>query len=128
MFHRVLFSVCVLVILTVTPYGPCEAAASQDTAKPGAAPGSVDGSQVIISLGEAKLTLEQINWIQPDASDAHVVWLAEKWLENQLLYGEAERRGMTKQPRARFIAARMRRNAMGQAQKKEAQARKPIAH
>jgi hypothetical protein len=115
MLYRIIFGVglCLLILLGSASYSDAEtitntakvtevaAATGTSTAKNNKAGG--EGSEVLISLGEAKLTMEHINWIKPGASNSQIAWLAERWLENELLYAEAERRGITKQRKARFL-------------------------
>lgn len=67
-----------------------------------------DASEVIISLGEKKLTMQQVKWIQPNIKDEEIAGIANGWLDNELLYAEAERRGITREPKAKFIAELMR--------------------
>ena len=68
-----------------------------------------DASEVIISLGDRKLTMQQVKWMRPDADNNVIAWLANWWLEKELLYAEAERRGITEEPKAKFFAELMRR-------------------
>jgi parvulin-like peptidyl-prolyl isomerase len=69
-----------------------------------------DALEVIISLGEEKLTMQQIKWVHPRAADSQIANLAKWWLENELLYAEAEKRGIADEPRAKFLAELMRKN------------------
>ncbi|MHC4639568.1 MAG: peptidyl-prolyl cis-trans isomerase, partial [Planctomycetota bacterium] len=69
-----------------------------------------DASEVIISLGEEKLTMQQIKWVHPSPTDSQIASLAKWWLENELLYIEAEKRGIADEPRAKFLAELMRKN------------------
>jgi peptidyl-prolyl cis-trans isomerase C len=73
-----------------------------------------NASQVLISLGDEKLTMQQIGWRVPNPQDAQIARLAKSWLETELMYAEAERRGITKQPRAEFFADIMRKTAFSQ--------------
>lgn len=70
-----------------------------------------DASKVIISLGDKKLTVQQVKWIQPNIKDEEIAGIADWWLDNELLYAEAERRGITKEPKAKFMAELMRKKA-----------------
>lgn len=69
-----------------------------------------DALEVIISLGDNKLTMQQIKWIHPRATDSQIANLTKWWLENELLYVEAEKRGIVDEPRAKFLAELMRKN------------------
>jgi parvulin-like peptidyl-prolyl isomerase len=61
-------------------------------------------SDVVVSLGDKKLTMEQIRWKEPNPRDFQLVSLATSWLETELLYAEAERRGLTDDPKSLFLA------------------------
>ena len=67
----------------------------------------VSGSEVIISLGDKKLTMQQVEWMQPGADKNTIAKVADWWLGNELLYAEAESRGITGQPKAKFLAELM---------------------
>ncbi len=66
-----------------------------------------DASEVVISFGSHKLTMREIKLIHPQAEDSQIVRLANSWLETYLFYAEAERRGITSDPKLRFIADMM---------------------
>ena len=65
-------------------------------------------SEVIISFGNEKLTRQQAEWMQPGADDQKLAELAGWWLDNELLYAEAQRRKMTGDPKTQFLAELMR--------------------
>lgn len=94
---------------TTTPKGPAEVS-EVETAEPESkeVPDIIGTPEVIISLGDKKLTMQQAKWMQPEADNKAVAKLANWWLENELLYAEAERRGITKEPKTQFIAEMMR--------------------
>ncbi|MHC4477652.1 MAG: peptidyl-prolyl cis-trans isomerase [Planctomycetota bacterium] len=73
-----------------------------------------EAHEVIVSLGDNKLTMEHIEWKTPDPPDYHVARLANSWVETQLLFAEAEKRGLSNDPRARFLADMMHKNAIVQ--------------
>jgi hypothetical protein len=73
-----------------------------------------NASEVVISLGDEKLTMQQVGWRVPNPQDAQIARLAKSWLETELMYAEAERRGITKEPRAAFFADIMRKTAFFQ--------------
>jgi len=89
---------------------PADAGASETTKVESKEP-DVEPSEVLISLGDKKLTMRQLQWMQPNLTDRHISRLTKWWLENELLYAEAQRRGITKDPRARFITEQRRRYA-----------------
>lgn len=72
-----------------------------------------NAAEVIIGLGDSKLTMQQVNWMQPNADGPQIARITKWWLENQLLYAEAEKRGLTNEPKAKFFAEMMRMNAFG---------------
>jgi hypothetical protein len=71
-----------------------------------------DAFEVIISLGDNKLTMEQIKWVHPSATDYQIASFVTWWLNNELLYAEAEKRGIADEPRAKFLAELMRKNVL----------------
>lgn len=92
---------------TTTSKGPAEVS-RVETAEPESKETVSDASKVIISLGDKKLTMQQVKWMQPEADDKQIAKIANWWLENELLYAEAERRGITKEPKTQFITEMMR--------------------
>ncbi|MHC4737362.1 MAG: peptidylprolyl isomerase [Planctomycetota bacterium] len=62
-------------------------------------------SDVIIALGDKKLTRQQVSWLSPNASgQAQIAKVANWWLETELLYAEAQKRNITDLPRPVFLA------------------------
>ncbi|HUT29902.1 MAG TPA: peptidyl-prolyl cis-trans isomerase [Sedimentisphaerales bacterium] len=116
---------CVL-LLVGTRTGAVESAGSKGTADANKAKAAETGlaekksaadsnaSEVLISLGDEKLTMEQVGWRLPNPDDVQMARLANSWLETELMYAEAERRGITKEPRAAFFADIMRKTAFSQ--------------
>jgi len=74
----------------------------------------IDDSEVLISLGDKKLTMGQIKWRYPDPQPPQIVTLANWWIKNELLYAEAVKRGILNEPRARFFAETGRRGGFAQ--------------
>ena len=66
-----------------------------------------DASEVVISFGSHKLTMREIKLIHPQAEDSQIVRLANSWLDTHLFYAEAERRGLSSDPKLQFIADMM---------------------
>jgi len=65
-------------------------------------------SEVIISFGNEKLTRQQAEWMQPGADDRRLAELAGWWLDNELLYAQAQKRKITDDPKTQFLAELMR--------------------
>jgi len=78
-----------------------------------------DPSEVLVSLGDKKLTMQQIMWRMPNPDARMIVSLAKSWTETQLLYAEAEKRGITSLPKVQFIAELNRKYAFAAELKKE---------
>lgn len=105
MLCRIIFSLglCAL-LLTIASCDALEGVTSEVQVQPATDVPVTEGSQVLVSLGEKKLTTERMDWIQPGADSQKIASIAKWWLENELLYEEAERRGITSEPKARFVA------------------------
>jgi len=71
-------------------------------------------SEVIISFGDKKLTMEQVKWMQPNIDDRNLPRLTNWWFENELLYAEAQRRGVTNERKVNFLADIMSKKQFGQ--------------
>jgi peptidylprolyl isomerase/peptidyl-prolyl cis-trans isomerase C len=122
MFGKVIFRIGLGVfLLAFVACSASKTAASKDTEKVNqakVAPASAgesgkvesDASEVIVGVGDEKLTMQHIEWMEPNATSKRMAQLAKWWIENELLYAEAEKRGVTKQPRVQFLAEIMRRN------------------
>ena len=78
-----------------------------------------DPSAVLVSLGDKKLTMQEVLWRSPKPDARIIVSLAKSWTETQLLYAEAEKRGITSLPKAQFIAELNRKYAFAAEVKKE---------
>ncbi len=63
-----------------------------------------DTSEVLVSLGDKKLTTQQVEWIMQNPDKKRMASFAKWWVENELLNEEAERQGLTKQPKLAFLA------------------------
>lgn len=106
---------CVL-LLTIASCSTPETITSEGTAatKSKDLGDSTGPSEVIISLGGKKLTMQQVKWMQPGADKNVIGKIADWWLENELLYAEAKRRGITRDPKAKFLAGLMRKKGFVQ--------------
>ncbi len=62
------------------------------------------GSEMIIRLGDKEFTKQHANWMRPDSDDFKMAELANWWYETELLYAEAERRGLTKEGKMMFVS------------------------
>ena len=117
MFCKTAFRVglCML-LLTIASCSAPEAVTPRTTPEttPETTVNDVSGSEVIISLGDKKLTMQQIEWMQPGADKNTIARIADWWLGNELLYAEAERRGITREPKAKFLAELMRKKSFVQ--------------
>ncbi len=122
MFYKTIFriSLCVLLLTIASCLEPETTAPKSaagvgevETALAGPVPEGeevVGDAEVIVSLGDKKLTRQRAEWMQPGAGkdDNMMTRLADWWVENELLYEEAERRGITREPKAKFIAELMK--------------------
>jgi len=77
--------------------------------------------EIVISYGEEKLTLRQIEYRKPNADARTIKKMADSWLRIQLLFEEAKRRGITEDPLAKSDAKVMARQVYVQALVKAAQ-------
>ncbi|MFC1739026.1 peptidyl-prolyl cis-trans isomerase [Planctomycetota bacterium] len=87
---------------TITSEAQAETEAEFDTEAQAEPAGKT--SEVLISLGDKKLTMEQVKWAVPAAGNEKTVKFADWWVENELLNEEAERRGLTNQPKVIFLS------------------------
>jgi hypothetical protein len=78
-------------------------------------------SEVIVRLGNDKLTMKEIRWRFPEPDNPQIAALANMWLETELLYREADKRGVTNDPRAKFFADIMRKTAFAEELRREVQ-------
>jgi hypothetical protein len=72
-----------------------------------------NAAEVIISLGDKKLTMQHLRWLHPNAGGIQIAKFTKWWLESELLYAEAEKRGITNEPKAKFFSEMMRRSVFG---------------
>jgi len=143
MFYKIIFvaGLCVSLLTTTGCQGPgtvsspeATKAKAVETTEPGTVetkpagtvePGGGEieykASDGIISLGDKKLTMQQIQWRQPNPDDRQIAVLANAWLKTELMCAEAERRGITELPRAQFFAALMRKRAFEEELRRQVQ-------
>jgi hypothetical protein len=95
-------------------------AVQQPTAgRPGPSSVKEPNETVVVSLGDKKLTLGQIRWAEPKAEGQGIVEFVKNWVEGELQYEEAQRRGITKDPNAVFYADIMAKEAYVMALRKQ---------
>ena len=63
-----------------------------------------DGNHVVMTLDGKKLTIRQIRFLSPQLNYSRVEDIASYWLDTQLLYEEAVKRGVDKDEKAKFLA------------------------
>ena len=63
-----------------------------------------DGNQVVMVLDGRKLMIGQIKFLSPQLDYSRVEDIANYWLDTQLLYEEAVKRGVDKDEKAKFLA------------------------
>jgi hypothetical protein len=72
----------------------------------------IDLDEVVVSLGDKQLTLQHILWVEPrikpQAVDRHLLRIANWWIDTELLYAEAVKRGLEPGPSVRFLTDMMR--------------------
>lgn len=121
MCYKIIFraGLCVL-FLTITCYSASETITLKDVAEvnevktaPTASTDSNSLQEVIVSLGDKKLTMQHLRWLHPNAEGIQIATFARWWLESELLYAEAEKRGITNEPKAKFFSELMRRSVFG---------------
>lgn len=117
MLYKIIFRTGLCLVLLV--FASCSV--SETAASKGASEASGEGSEVIIRLGDKKLTMEQAQWMRPGMDSRKVAEFADWWLENELLYEEAKRRGVTELPKAKFVSEVMRKRAFAQVLRSEVQ-------
>ena len=93
---------------TIKTETPKTQAGQMQTKEPQAKEAVSSQSEVIISFGNKKLTRQQAEWMQPGADDQKLAELAGWWLDNELLYAEAQKRKITDDPKIQFLAELMR--------------------
>jgi peptidylprolyl isomerase len=63
-----------------------------------------DSNYVVITFDGNKLTIGQIKYLAPEIDFATMGNIADFWLNTQLLYEEAVKKGLDKDPKAKFLA------------------------
>jgi len=67
--------------------------------------------EIVVSYGDKKLTMRKVEYLQPKADDKTIKEMADWWINTQLLYEEAEKRGVTEDPAAQLRANLMAKRA-----------------
>lgn len=123
MLHKIFCRITLC--LTMLAFSSCSAPANPDpNDAPQAEQAEVDQVQsqqtskispdVLVRYGDKMLTMEQARWMQPSSDSRKTEEFANWWIENELLYEEALRRGITDQPKAKFIAEALKKRAFAQ--------------
>jgi peptidyl-prolyl cis-trans isomerase C len=115
MFCKIIFRVgfCIF-LLAITSCSAPEGADLETSVEVQSEEQSSDSSEVIIGLGNEKLTRQRVSWMWPRADDEKLVGLAKWWLETELLYAEAERRGITNDAKINFVTELRRKQSFAQ--------------
>ena len=111
MLYRNIFVVGVCVFLLFVASCDEQAAAPLESAggvqvqnKEVAGDASEVSSDMLVSLDGKQFTKKHVSWMRPDSDDARMAGLANWWLETELLYAEAEKRGITNDEKTKFLA------------------------
>jgi parvulin-like peptidyl-prolyl isomerase len=112
----ILAATCLFAVETQVSKKPADVndAKSDEPAPAANKTADANASEVIIKLGDEDLTMQEVLWRVPNPDPVQIARLAKSWLETELLYAEAERRGITNLPKAKFFADIMRKNAFAQ--------------
>jgi len=110
MLCKVLFrtGLCLFLLTVASCETPEKKPSSSTTIKTQIKETAGNPSEVIISFGNEKLTRQQAEWMQPGADDQKLAELAGWWLDNELLYAQAQKRKITDDPKIQFLAELMR--------------------
>jgi len=110
MLCKVLFrtGLCLFLLTVTSCETPEKKPSSSTTIKTQTKETAGNPSEVIIRFGNEKLTRQQAEWMQPGADDQKLAELAGWWLDNELLYAEAQKRKITDDPKTQFLAELMR--------------------
>jgi len=124
MSYRTIFamSACVLLLTVSACQGPKAGTSAGPAATPTAvvaAPGQAEDvnsadSELLIRLGDKELTMQQIRWRWNNPTDEQIVLLADGWIRTELMYAEAERRGIAGEPRTKFLAEMQKKGVVAQ--------------
>jgi peptidyl-prolyl cis-trans isomerase C len=90
-------------------------------------PPDSNAPEVVISLGDKELTMLQVEWRRPNPPDYDLVKLANSWIETELLYEEAEKRGLTDDPQVQFLAEINRKMVVGRVLRTRVQAEATVS-
>jgi peptidyl-prolyl cis-trans isomerase C len=69
----------------------------------------------------------QVEWRKPNPPDYDLVRLANSWVETELLYEEAEKRGLTDDPQVQFLAEINRKMVVGRVLRTRVQAEATVS-
>jgi hypothetical protein len=102
-----------------TPVVETPAAETPVVETPVKTPQGQGADEVIVTIGDKKLTMQNVLWKDPTGDAVEMALLARSWAEIQLLYDEAEKRGITSSPGSQFIAELNRKYAYAAELKKQ---------
>ena len=123
MFREIIFRVglCIALLGIVscsapesTPPKKVAEANKVETAKADSEEPAAETSEVIVALGDKKLTMQHIEWMRPNPDDKVILQIANWWIENELMYAEAVKQGVTNEPKSQFLAELTKRRALSQ--------------
>jgi len=97
---------------TVQALPPAPSEQTQRQARP--ADANAGSDEVLARLGDKTLTMQHVMWRVPEPTDYQIARLADSWIETELLNEEAQRRGITDDPRVQFLAEMMKKGAIAQ--------------
>ena len=64
----------------------------------------VSGDEVLASVGESDLTMEQVRWLTPTNDLGNLRQIVKSWVETELLYQEAMKQKLEETPSSKFRA------------------------
>jgi len=116
------FVVCALLSTVSACQGPATGTSTQpppNATEALATPGQAEDNnstdaELLVRLGDKELTMQQVKWRLPDPTDRQIAMLAKAWIRAELLYAEAERRGIPSEPQTQFLAEMQKKGVIAQ--------------
>lgn len=105
MLYKIILHIglCILLLSITSCNTPAPVSEQAAVTATKAAQVSPDSSEVVISLGDKQLTMQQVELLEANASPEAVKQIADYWLTTELLYEEAMRRGFRDDARVKFL-------------------------